>query len=72
MENYFFNEKTEMNGLINRLINDTVRLFADLAKTDGLYLSMPFYIFNKQQHQVVTIERFYQYMGLQSETAVRQ
>ncbi|MBX2917006.1 MAG: hypothetical protein KF856_17180 [Cyclobacteriaceae bacterium] len=28
--------------------------------------------FNKQQHQVVTVEEFCQYMGLQQETVVKQ
>ena len=28
--------------------------------------------FNKQQHQVVTVEEFCQYMGLQPETVVKQ
>lgn len=44
IESYFFNSKTEMNGLISRLTNDTIRLFADPAKTDSLYLPMPVYI----------------------------
>lgn len=43
-ESYFFKEKTEMNSLINRSANDTIRLYADPDKTDDLYLSMPVYI----------------------------
>lgn len=44
IESYFFKEKTHMNDLINRSTRDTVFMYADPAKTDGLTLSMPIYI----------------------------
>ncbi|MDB5276584.1 MAG: hypothetical protein JWR61_1539 [Ferruginibacter sp.] len=48
LESYFFKEKTHMNDLINRTNMDTTFLYADPAKSDGIYLSMPVYILTGQ------------------------
>ena len=48
LESYFFKEKTHMNDLINRTNMDTTFLYADPAKADGVYLSMPVYILTGQ------------------------
>lgn len=48
VESCFFPEKTEMNHLIDRTIGDTIYMFADPAKTDGLYLPVPVYILTSQ------------------------
>ena len=48
IESYFFKEKTHMNDLINRSNKDTTLLYADPAKSDSLYLSMPVYILTSQ------------------------
>ena len=48
IESYFFNQKTQMNSLINRSTMDTVFLYADPSKADGLYLPMPVYILTSQ------------------------
>lgn len=44
IESYFFKEKTHMNDLINRSNMDTTYMYADPAKSDSLFLSMPVYI----------------------------
>lgn len=44
VESYFFPVKTAMNHLIDRTAGDTVFMFADPSKTDGLYLPAPVYI----------------------------
>lgn len=44
LESYFFPIKTAMNHLIDRTAGDTVFMYADPAKTDGLYLPAPVYI----------------------------
>lgn len=44
IESYFFKEKTHMNDLINRSNTDTTYMYADPAKSDSLFLSMPVYI----------------------------
>ena len=48
LESYFFKEKTHMNDLINRTNMDTTFLYADPAKSGGVYLSMPVYILTGQ------------------------
>lgn len=48
IESYFFKEKTHMNDLINRTNMDTTFLYADPAKADSVYLSMPVYILTGQ------------------------
>ncbi len=48
IESYFFSTKTEMNHLIDRTIGDTIYMFADPSKTDGLYLPVPVYILTSQ------------------------
>ncbi len=48
IESYFFKEKTHMNDLINRSNKDTTFLYADPAKSDSLFLSMPVYILTGQ------------------------
>lgn len=48
LESYFFKEKTHMNDLINRTNMDTTFLYADPAKADSVYLSMPVYILTSQ------------------------
>lgn len=48
IESYFFTQKTEMNGLINRTNNDTILMYADPFKSDSLSLSMPVYILTSQ------------------------
>ena len=44
IESYFFKEKSPMNHIINRSENDTTFYYADPAKSDSLFLSMPVYI----------------------------
>lgn len=44
IESYFFKVKTHMNDIVNRNTKDTTVFYADPAKADGLYLSMPIYI----------------------------
>ncbi|MDN3654201.1 S41 family peptidase [Ferruginibacter paludis] len=48
LESYFFKEKTHMNDLVNRTNLVTTFLYADPAKADSLYLSMPVYILTSQ------------------------
>jgi retinol-binding protein 3 len=44
IESYFFKVKTHMNDIVSRMARDTTVFYADPAKADGLYLSMPVYI----------------------------
>ncbi|MFC6103605.1 S41 family peptidase [Olivibacter domesticus] len=49
IESYFFQQKTHMNDIIDRLSKDTSYFYADPAKTAGITLKMPVYILTSKR-----------------------